>query len=119
MADPQEPVSISAKLQALRGTATGDAVSIPVQKLDELIAEAKAEEDYTLRGEQDAERRYQKFRLACLEIWHKYKILNADEAKAFFEYWSERSIGARKHKWEYQKSFDIKKRMERWKTNNG
>lgn len=55
----------------------------------------------------------------CLDIYHgnvidnlEWKLLNE-----FFEYWTEISPNAKKMRFEKEKVFDIKKRLERWKRN--
>lgn len=44
---------------------------------------------------------------------HCYSQITID----FFDYWTEHSEGAKKMRFEKEKVFDIKKRLERWKRN--
>lgn len=53
---------------------------------------------------------------------NEFQILDFNESKKFLDYWTEHSDNAKKCRWEKEKVFDIKKRMERWnlnKSNNG
>ena len=45
-------------------------------------------------------------------------ILDSIETQKFIDYWTEHGEKDRKARWEKEKVFDIKKRMERWKMNN-
>ena len=36
----------------------------------------------------------------------------------FIDYWTEKNEGARKERWELQKTFDVKKRLSRWIRND-
>ena len=45
-------------------------------------------------------------------------ILDSIETQKFIDYWTEHGEKDRKARWEKEKAFDIKKRMERWKRNN-
>ena len=67
-----------------------------------------------LRREEKKKERLEAFRVRCLEVHQQEKILTKDEAKKFFDYWTETSEGALKHQWEFKKTFNIKLRMEQW-----
>ncbi len=65
------------------------------------------------------EERKNEFWHKCLDIYNgnvidnlEWKLLNE-----FFEYWTEISPNAKKMRFEKEKVFDIKKRLERWKRN--
>jgi len=51
--------------------------------------------------------------LVCLHI-HDYGY---DMLESFFEYWTETAANGKKMRFEKEKVFDIKKRLERWKRN--
>lgn len=54
------------------------------------------------------------FKQACRDVHKKSAILSNEEAKAFFEYWTEGSATG-KGRWQSQKVFDIALRMGTWK----
>lgn len=54
------------------------------------------------------------FRHQCLELRDKYSDL---ELKAFYEYWTEEDSKSGKMRYEFEKTFNIGRRMKRW-TNN-
>lgn len=56
------------------------------------------------------------FRKKCEEIIGNPVCFN-DTTIAFFDYWTEHSEGAKKMRFEKEKVFDIKKRLDRWKRN--
>lgn len=56
------------------------------------------------------------FRERCLEIHRSRSILDKEQSKLFFEYWTEISPNGKKHRWEFQKTFDIALRMQNWKS---
>ena len=74
-------------------------------------------EELKAERERRCQERLQAFRLECLKVHQEKKLLDDAEAKAFFTYWSERSQGARKHRWEFEKVFDIARRMTTWAKN--
>ena len=39
-------------------------------------------------------------------------------AREFFDYWSEMKPNGRKMKFEFQQTFDIKRRLIKWRNNN-
>lgn len=45
-------------------------------------------------------------------------ILTKEDRDKFIDYWTEHGEKDKKARWEKEKVFDIKKRMERWKRNN-
>jgi len=45
-------------------------------------------------------------------------VLTKEECDKFVDYWTEHGEKDKKARWEKEKVFDIKKRMERWKRNN-
>ena len=47
----------------------------------------------------------------------EFSILEINERNKFIDYWTERSDNAKKCRWEKEKVFDIKKRLERWNLN--
>lgn len=66
------------------------------------------------KKEEAAVKRCQKFREQALAIHKAEKILSDNEAKRWYDYWTERSAGRYKHRWEYETTFDIRKRMQTW-----
>jgi hypothetical protein len=60
------------------------------------------------------EERLSAFRTRCLEIHQSEKILSNEEAKKFFDYWTEKNPTGRKMLFEMQKTFDPKLRMITW-----
>ena len=48
----------------------------------------------------------------------EFQILDSIETEKFIDYWTEHGEKDRKARWEKEKVFDIKKRMDRWKRNN-
>jgi len=44
--------------------------------------------------------------------------LEFNEVEEFLDYWTEKSKGAKKCRWQKQTSFDIKRRIQRWMKNN-
>lgn len=63
------------------------------------------------------EERLAAFRLLCLSVHREKAILSNEEAKKFFLYWTERSPSGKKHRWEFEKTFDIARRMGYWSSN--
>jgi hypothetical protein len=61
------------------------------------------------------EERLAAFRLLCLKVHREKAILSNEEAKKFFLYWTERSDGGKKHKWEFEKTFNVTRRMCNWR----
>lgn len=44
--------------------------------------------------------------------------LNFSDIDNFIDYWTEKTPGAKKCRWQKQNSFDVKRRMQRWMRNN-
>ena len=63
---------------------------------------------------EDLTNRRNAFRKQCLEYRDKYSDL---ELKAFYEYWTEEYMKSGKMRYEFQKTFNIGRRLKRW-TNN-
>lgn len=63
------------------------------------------------------EERCADFRLLCLAVHREKKILSDEEARKFFLYWTERSPNGKKHRWEFERTFDIARRMTYWAGN--
>jgi uncharacterized protein YdaU (DUF1376 family) len=60
---------------------------------------------------------YEGFRARCLEVHKERSILSDNEAKAFFDYWTE-GHPETKPRYAAMDKFDIAKRMATWKRNN-
>ena len=60
---------------------------------------------------------FDQFRAKCLSIHKEHRILSDDEAKAFFDYWTE-GHPETKPRYASADRFDIAKRMGTWKRNN-
>ncbi len=65
-----------------------------------------------------ADKRASVFKDQCRKVNEEHKLLSNKDIWDFYKYWTERSSGHRKHRWEKETSFDIKRRMERWAENN-
>lgn len=63
------------------------------------------------------EERLAAFRLLCLKVHREANVLTNAQAKAFFEHWTEISDGGKKHRWEYERTFNVKLRMCKWRDN--
>lgn len=46
------------------------------------------------------------------------RILNQNQLMDFIEYWTEKNPNGRKMRFEKEKTFDISKRLKRWKRND-
>ena len=44
--------------------------------------------------------------------------INFNDLDAFIDYWTEKSPLGKKMRWQKQKTFDVKRRMQRWQRNN-
>jgi uncharacterized protein YdaU (DUF1376 family) len=60
---------------------------------------------------------YEGFRARCLEVHKERSVLSDNEAKAFFDYWTE-GHPETKPRYASMDKFDIAKRMSTWKRNN-
>ena len=45
-------------------------------------------------------------------------ILNPTELDDFVDYWTEKNIGGRKMRFQMEKTFDVVRRLKRWKRNS-
>lgn len=59
-------------------------------------------------------KRLEAFRTRVREVHEKQRILSNAEVHRFFQYWTERGEKAKKHRWEFEKTFDIALRMHNW-----
>ena len=57
------------------------------------------------------------FRMACEESFGQPVCFDVTTLE-FFDYWTEHSANSKNMRFEKEKVFDIKKRLERWKRNN-
>lgn len=65
-------------------------------------------------GKNVAAERLEAFRARVREVHEKDKILSNAEVHRFFAYWTERGEKSKKHRWEFEKTFDIGLRMHNW-----
>jgi len=61
------------------------------------------------------EERVAAFKELCRAVHAEKAILSGTQVRKWFDYWTEISPGAVKHRWELEKTFDIAKRMTRWR----
>jgi len=64
-------------------------------------------------GLRPARMSFENFREACRVAHKDAKVLNSEEAKAFFEYWTE-GHDSGKGRWQAEEFFDIVRRMRTW-----
>lgn len=84
---------------------------------DEGRSRATTREGKEVRESREGENvadRLEAFRSRVREVHEKDKILSGAEVHRFFAYWTERGEKAKKHRWEFEKTFDIGLRMHNW-----
>lgn len=79
--------------------------------------EVRSEEGREKMRKANVQKRLSRFRDEAMKVHKESRILDNEQAKAWFEYWTERGMDDMKHRWEKETSFDIKKRMIRWRDN--
>jgi biotin operon repressor len=75
--------------------------------------EVKELEEVKKDGLRPARMSFEDFREACRVAHKDAKVLNTEEAKAFFEYWTE-GHDSGKGRWQAEPFFDIVRRMRTW-----
>lgn len=115
-------VSNSQRDRAIRGWEKRSPGNAPAMPRQAPASPGNAEEkerrgEREQQREEEREKRLAAFRARCLEVHDREKILTNPEAKKFFEYWTERSPDAKKHRWEFERTFDITRRMRTWSGN--